>query len=189
MKTNIIKLIILSLFLSLSSCGKDDDNAEKENDKQLIESCKKSTTRSANFNPEQKAREKELLDLINNYRKQGGKNELKILDKIKLKTDQHTDFMICMGKENHLHSGERFECFFEDLRNELKEELRYGENVARGTVEAKEVFEAWTKSPSHNANLLGDFTHFNITAKSNMEIIDGKKREMWYYTNIFLKIN
>ena len=58
---------------------------------------------------------------------------------------------------------------------------KVGENIAYNYNSPKAVVDAWLKSPTHKANIEGNYTHFGIAIRVNAE---GKK----YYTNIFAKI-
>ena len=72
---------------------------------------------------------------------------------------------------------------FDKRKSNLQEVLgayRVGENIAYGYSSASSTVNAWINSPSHKANLEGDYTHFGGAIKIDEE---GKK----YYTNIFIK--
>jgi uncharacterized protein YkwD len=55
------------------------------------------------------------------------------------------------------------------------------ENIAYNYNSPQAALDAWLKSPSHKANIEGNFTHFGLSIRVSE---DGKK----YYTNIFAKI-
>ncbi|TBX66972.1 CAP domain-containing protein, partial [Flavobacterium silvisoli] len=58
---------------------------------------------------------------------------------------------------------------------------RVGENVAYNYSTAESAFSAWMNSPTHKANIEGNFTHFGISVTTDPAT--GRK----YYTNMFIK--
>ncbi len=121
------------------------------------------------------AHEKELMKLINDYRASKGKKRLEILPALKQYTDAHTNYQIKKGKISHDNYKERGIEVLKKFSG-----VAFGENVAFSSERnAWIVFNGWKNSPDHNKNMLGNFTHFNLTAK--------KGKNVWYYTNIFIK--
>ncbi len=163
MKKLILNSITFTFILVLLvSCSSDNESNSSSSDEAV-----KSYTHSV--------AELELLDEVNNYRVSIGLNALNIIDHISYKSAEHNDYMYI----NHVvtHDG------FDKRKSNLQEVLgayRVGENIAYGYSSASSTINAWINSPSHKANLEGDYTHFGGAIKIDEE---GKK----YYTNIFIK--
>ena len=119
--------------------------------------------------------ELELLDLINSYRVQHGLNTLTIIEHISYKANEHNNFMIETNNINH--EG------FEERKYNLEQVLgavRVGENIAFGYSSPQAALTAWIESDGHKANLDGNYTHFGVSIKKDLE---GRK----YYTNMFIR--
>ena len=58
-----------------------------------------------------------------------------------------------------------------------------GENIAYNFNSSEAVVAAWLKSPTHKANIVGNYTHFGLAIKKDT------KTEKNYFTNIFAKID
>lgn len=162
MKKIIFTFLALTL-LTLTSCSSDSENVS---DSSTVETAKNYTHSSV---------ELELLDGINAYRVSEGLNPLQIIEHISFKSSEHNQYMIAV--KNLSHDG-----FSERIAN-LKLVLgaaRVGENVAYGYSTTISTINAWIKSESHHANLVGDYTHFGVSIKTDSV---GKK----YYTNMFIK--
>ena len=117
----------------------------------------------------------ELLDEVNAYRVSVGLNPLQIIEHISYKSSEHNDYML--ATHTVTHEG------FEERKSNLQEVLgayRVGENVAYAYSSAQSTVNAWVNSPSHKANLEGDYTHFGASIKTDEQ---GRK----YYTNMFIK--
>lgn len=158
-----IFVVLAFTLLTLTSCTSDSENVINSN---TIETEK---------NYSHSVVELELLDEINTYRVSQGLNPLQIIEHISFKSSEHNEYMISV--KNVSHNG-----FNERIAN-LKLVLgaaRVGENVAYGYSTAISTINAWIKSESHHANLVGDYTHFGVSIKKDA---DGKK----YYTNMFIK--
>ena len=155
-------LALIFTIVSLTSCSSDN-----ENDTNLSNETVKSYSHSA--------AEIELLDEVNTYRVSVGLNPLQIIEHISYKSSEHNDYML--ATRTVTHDG------FNERKANLQEVLgayRVGENVAYAYSTARATVNAWVNSPSHKANLEGDYTHFGAAIKVDDE---GKK----YYTNMFIK--
>lgn len=87
--------------------------------------------------------EEEAFQLLNEYRKQNGLNELK-------QNEQLDKNALIRGYEiSHSFRHNR-----PDRTSVLDMEGVYGENIAYGYPTAKELMDAWIASPSHNDNML-----------------------------------
>ena len=120
--------------------------------------------------------ELEAMNLINTYRVSVGLNELKQINHISYKSEEHDHYMIRNNVVNHNDFVARSENLISVLGAK-----RVGENIAYNYNSPQSVVKAWLNSPTHKENLDGDYTHFGISIRTNP---DGKK----YYTNIFVKI-
>jgi uncharacterized protein YkwD len=121
------------------------------------------------------AEETELINLINNYRKSNGFNELQTADFMSIKSQEHNSYMINAGVVSHDFFKNRYDAIVQVLSaSTVSENLAYSYSTPQATL------NAWLNSTGHKANLDGDFTHFGLSIRANA---DGKK----YYTNIFMK--
>lgn len=118
----------------------------------------------------------ESMAQINNYRVSIGLNELKEINHISYKSEEHDEYMITNNVVNHNDFVARSENIMKVLGAK-----KVGENIAYNYNTSQEALKAWLNSPSHKANIEGDYTHFGISIRTNQY---GKK----YYTNIFVKI-
>lgn len=95
--------------------------------------------------------ENKTLNLINEYRKQNGLDELKpisrLQDMAKLKAED------IVTNEYFSHTSENLGTPFEMLKNNGVEYKVAGENLAGSTTPEKAV-DAWIKSPAHKENIL-----------------------------------
>jgi uncharacterized protein YkwD len=151
------------MFLTLTSCSSDSENVNSSNTIETEKNYKHSSD------------ELDLLDDINTYRVSEGLNPLQIIEHISFKSNEHNQYMISV--RNVSHDG------FSERKTNLQVVLgaaRVGENVAYGYSSSSSTINAWIKSESHHANLVGNYTHFGISIKTDS---DGKK----YYTNMFIK--
>lgn len=164
MKKLMITLFALTIGLSsLTSCSSDSESASNNTSDGTVKSYTHSNL------------ELELLDEVNTYRVSIGLNPLEIIEHISYKSSEHNDYMLATNTVTH--EG------FDERKSNLQEVLgayRVGENVAYAYSTAQATVTAWINSPSHKANLEGDYTHFGASIKMNDE---GKK----YYTNMFIK--
>lgn len=129
----------------------------------------------ANYVPETKLEEVEILDLINQHRESLDLSRLESLSAIKSEAYGHTDYMIENDKVSH-------EYFFQRKANLINKvgAIKVAENVAYAFSSPQSVVNAWLNSEGHRAVIEGDYSNFDISAEQDIE---GK----WYYTNIFVK--
>lgn len=136
------------------------------------------TSNNVNTNiivPETKIIEIEIVELINDYRISLGLNPLNNMDVIKSQAYSHTDYMIEHDNVSHDNFYQRKNYLISNVGANT-----VSENVAYGFTSAESVVNAWLNSDGHRANIIGDYTDFDISADQNS---NGK----WYYTNIFVK--
>ncbi len=100
-----------------------------------------------------KEEEVETLNLINEYRKQNGLDELKpisrLQDMAKLKAED------IVSNEYFSHTSESLGTPFEMLKNNGVKYKVAGENLAGSTSPEKAV-DAWIESPAHKENILDE---------------------------------
>lgn len=165
MRKVMLTLFTLFTISFLTSCSSDSDSVNSNTP--IADATAKNYNHSS-F-------ELELLDLINEYRVNNGLNALTIIEHISHVCAGHDDYMIEINEVNHDNFNERTLNMQQVLGA-----VRVGENVAYGFSTPQAVLNAWIESDSHRANLEGNYTHFGIAVKDNLE---GRK----YYTNLFIK--
>ena len=166
MKTKLLRVLLLvAVIFTMNSCSSDSS----ENTSSPVSSQKAMTY---TYNPS----EIETMALINAYRVSIGLNQLKEINHISYKSEEHVEYMIANNVVNHNDFVSRSENIIHVLgAKSVSENIAYNYNSPQSAI------DAWLKSASHKANIEGDFTHFGISIRLNA---DGKK----YYTNIFAKI-
>jgi uncharacterized protein YkwD len=120
--------------------------------------------------------EMDMMSRINDYRDEMGLPSLEPIEHISFKSSEHNDFMIL----NEVVGHHRFELRSQNIRQVLGA-VRVSENIAYNYNTNNAALNAWINSDGHRDNLLGDYTHFGISIKTNPT--NGRK----YYTNIFMK--
>ena len=166
MKAKLLRVLLLvAIVFTMNSCSSDSD----ENPTTQASNQK---TMSYTYNPT----EMETMALVNAYRVSIGLNELKEINHISYKSEEHDHYMIANNVVNHNDFVSRSENIMKVLgAKSVAENIAYNYNSPQAAV------AAWLKSPSHKVNIEGNFTHFGLAIRVSAE---GKK----YYTNIFAKI-
>lgn len=166
MKAKLLRVLLLvTVIFTMNSCSSDSSE-----DPITLDTS--TTKMSYTYN----STEIETMALINAYRVSIGLNELKEINHISYKSEEHDDYMIANNVVNHDDFASRSENIMKVLGAKS-----VGENIAYNYNSPQAAVDAWLKSPNHKVNIEGNFTHFGIAIKVNA---DGKK----YYTNIFAKI-
>lgn|SRR5690606_3610905 len=140
------------------------------------------TTRSPRENRESavsiREMELEIVRLVNEYRRANGRSTLRAAAAMQREAERHSANM-ARGKIPLSHQG------FADRISRIREQTgvkgRSGENVAEGYKTAKEVVQAWIKSPGHRKHLLGDY---DLTGVGIARSRNGKL----YFTQLFIAI-
>lgn len=102
------------------------------------------------------------LELINEYRKENGLNDLKPLSSLQNVARIKAEDLV--NNEYFSHISERLGNPFEMLRNNNVDYKIAGENLA-GNINCERAVEAWINSPSHRDNILDDrFEYTGICA-------------------------
>ena len=166
MKAKLLRVLLLvAVIFTMNSCSSDSS-----------ESNDSSATNKAAMPYAYNSTEVETMALINEYRVSIGLNELKEINHISYKSEEHDHYMIANNVVNHDDFASRSENIMEVLGAK-----KVSENIAYNYNSPKAALDAWLKSPSHKQNIEGNFTHFGLSIRVSA---DGKK----YYTNIFAKI-
>jgi uncharacterized protein YkwD len=105
------------------------------------------------------AEETAFLQLINDYRASLGLNTLKVSDLLSESGDRHDSDMAKYGFFNHYtESSDWFKAGAAPWDRMAASGYNFntykGENIAAGQTSARQVFEAWKNSPSHNENMV-----------------------------------
>ncbi|MGL2966077.1 CAP domain-containing protein [Flavobacterium sp. XGLA_31] len=156
-------LLPIAIVLTMVSCSSDSSESTTADNKLVT---------TYNYNDT----ELQLVTLINNYRQSIGLNTLQVINHISYKSEEHNEYMIDNKVVNHDYFYDRSENLIEVLGAE-----KVGENIAYNYLTAESAFNAWLNSPTHKANIEGDFTHFGISVTTDPAT--GRK----YYTNMFIK--
>jgi uncharacterized protein YkwD len=170
MKKQLLSILLLaSVVFTMNSCS--SDGSETSNESNVV--AKSAQLKSYTYSAE----ELQAMELINKYRVSVGLTELKQINHISFKSEEHDHYMI----ENNVVNHDDFVSRSQNLIDVLGAKT-VGENIAYNYNTPEAALEAWLKSPSHKENIEGNFTNFGIAIKINAST--GKK----YYTNIFIKI-
>ena len=163
MKKPTLWLMALTILFTTFSCSTENNDHEAKN------------VNSEYVVPETKVIEVEILELINEYRISEGLNALEELDLIKSQAFEHTDYMVEVSNISHDNFSQR-----SAFLREYAGANRVSENVAFGYNSPASVVNAWINSESHRSAMVGDYTHFDISAEQD-------ENGYWYFTNIFVK--
>ncbi|MDN3672725.1 CAP domain-containing protein [Flavobacterium branchiarum] len=167
LKNHILSLLII--VFTMNSCA--SDSVDSVSNKELSVSSAVVT----DYTYDQS--ELETMKLINEYRVSIGLNELKAINHISFKSDEHNAYMITNKVVNHDDFVARSENIIKVLGA-----IKVSENVAYNYNTPEAVLKAWLASEGHKRNIEGDFTNFGLAIK--IDPVNGRK----YYTNIFAKI-
>jgi uncharacterized protein YkwD len=166
MKAKLLRVLLLvALIFTMNSCS--SDSSENPTSPASTQQAMPYTYNSSEI---------EAMALINAYRVSIGLNELQQINHISYKSEEHDNYMITNNVVNH----DDFVARSENIMKVLGAKS-VSENIAYNYNSPQAALDAWLKSPSHKANIEGNFTHFGLSIRVSAE---GKK----YYTNIFVKI-
>jgi len=166
MKAKLLRVLLLvAIVFTMNSCS--SDSSENPTSPASTQKAMSYTYNSTEI---------ETMALINAYRVSIGLNELKEINHISYKSEEHDHYMI----ENNVVNHDDFVSRSENIMKVLGAKS-VAENIAYNYNSPQSAVSAWLKSPSHKQNIEGNFTHFGLAIRVNP---DGKK----YYTNIFVKI-
>ena len=162
-------LIAILLLLMTASCSQTDLQEEQSLYTEESQEVTESTSLTAT------SFENEVLDAVNEYRASQGLNKLAFSGEAYTDAEEHTLYMIRMGKLSH----DNFEARAEQVSEKTKAAF-VAENVAKNYDSADKVLEAWLASTSHKNTIEGDFTQSSITAREDLN-------GTLYFTQIFFK--
>ena len=166
MKAKLLRVLLLvAIVFTMNSCS--SDSSENSTSSASTQNAMSYTYNSSEI---------ETMALINAYRVSIGLNELKEINHISYKSEEHDHYMI----ENNVVNHDDFVSRSENIMKVLGAKS-VAENIAYNYNSPQAALSAWLKSPAHKENIEGNFTHFGLSIRVNS---DGKK----YYTNIFAKI-
>lgn len=121
--------------------------------------------------------EKEILVLINNYRKSKGLPALADLPIMTREARKHSVNM-ASGKVKFGHFG--FDSRKDQVVAQNAKITSFAENVAFGSKTAEEVVKGWIASPGHKKNIEGNYTYSGIGVARNA-------KNQLYFTQLFAK--
>lgn len=122
--------------------------------------------------------EDQVVRLVNNYRRSKGRPPLKSSPAMQKEAELHS-LNMARGRIPLSHRG--FEERIRHIREKTGVKGPSGENVAEGYKTAREVVDAWIKSPGHRRHMLGDF---DLTGVGIVRARDGKL----YFTQLFIAL-
>jgi uncharacterized protein YkwD len=169
MKLRFHVFLLTALVFTMNSCSSDSVDSASKAEANVSSDVVSDYTYNQS--------ELETMKLINKYRVSIGLNELKAINHISHKSEEHDMYMIANNVVNH----DDFVARSENIISVLGAQ-RVAENVAYNYNTPEAVLSAWLESDGHKHNIEGDFTHFGIAIKTDP--VSGRK----YYTNIFAKI-
>ena len=155
-------LLPLAIVFTMVSCSSDSSEG----------SATEKVVTTYNYNDT----ELKLVTLINNHRASIGLNTLEVINHISYKSEEHNIYMIDNKVINHDYFQQRSDNLVQVLGA-----TRVGENIAYNYQTAESAMSAWLNSPSHKANIEGNYTHLGVSV--TVDVATGKK----YYTNMFIK--
>lgn len=164
MKTKFQGLLVLSMFVVLTSCSKDEidetDAASQEIDLSIV--YKNDIQMS-----------KEILTIVNDHRSSIGLSSLTMdQEYASAYAVDHTDYMIELSQINH----DNFHLRSKALKDRGAE--RVGENVAYGYDDAESVVNSWLNSPDHKEIIEGDYSHSGFGVFQN-------EQGRYFFTQLF----
>ena len=121
--------------------------------------------------------EDEIFSLVNEHRQAIGMAALKLSKVESTEALKHSKDM-ATGKVPFSHDG--FRKRIQVISGQMGAIMASGENVAFGSMSAKEVLDTWLQSPPHRKNIEGDYVYTGIgTAKDKDGVV--------YFTEIFTR--
>jgi len=115
----------------------------------------------------------ELYELINTYRKENGREILRISSELEKSASEKVTDMI---QKNYWDHNESIDNTVWKFIKDAGFDFSYaGENLAKDMTMEKDILEAWKLSEKHNKNLLDNsFTDMGLASQCNIQF-QGKK--------------
>jgi uncharacterized protein YkwD len=162
-------LFLIIIILSLSSCAKKAGSPSSGSTAIRTTSYRDKAVSTATMNAD-------IINGVNEYRKGRGLPPMHLLAIAASEAVKHSSNM-ASRKVAFGHAG--FNQRAIAIANELHGTSSTGENIAFGKMTAKQVIDAWLKSPDHKANIEGLFNYTGTgVAKDSRGVV--------YYTQIFV---
>ncbi|KQC30786.1 CAP domain-containing protein [Flagellimonas eckloniae] len=120
--------------------------------------------------------EKDLFDLVNDYRVSVGSSKLQSSPTSYKYAEAHNNYMISKNKLSH----DNFESRASGIASEINA-VDVSENVARFYSTAELTLDGWLKSASHKEAIEGEYTHTTLSVQLDKEGLP-------YFTQIFMKV-
>ncbi|WP_158640494.1 CAP domain-containing protein [Anseongella ginsenosidimutans] len=122
--------------------------------------------------------EQQVVQLVNKYRRSKGLSPLRTDPAMQQEAERHS-LNMARGRIPLSHNG--FEGRIRNVREKTGVKGRSGENVAEGYKTAREVVDAWIRSPGHRKHMLGafDLTGVGIVRSRNGNL---------YFTQLFIAV-
>jgi uncharacterized protein YkwD len=120
--------------------------------------------------------EKQVLQLVNEYREKKNLQPLKMMDGIVDEAEKHSQDMAAK-KVGFGHGG--FDARYQRILKGVPRTNSVAENVAYGNVSVKEIVKGWINSPGHRHNMEGNFNMTGIGVARD-------KKGILFYTQIFI---
>lgn len=160
---------IIASAIAVSMCNKTSSFEEEILFTESILENEKSTIDSSLM-------EKELFDLVNDYRASIGSTKLQSSLSSYTHAEEHNKYMISQSKLSH----DNFESRASKIASEINA-VGVGENVARYYSTAKLTLDGWLESTTHKEAIEGEYTHTTLS-------ITLDKNGRPYCTQIFMQV-
>ena len=171
MKIWILSPLLLSGTLILLSCSRNTTSPGGVR----VKTSSESTTRGTSVN--NTSLEAAILDNINAHRRSMGLSSLQMITAANQQAYNHSRNM-ATGKTPFSHNG--FSQRISIIQQSIGGSSASAENVAYGSLSAKEVVKVWLNSPPHRKNIEGNYTLTGIGTYKDRE-------GTLYFTQIFLR--
>ncbi|HUF17120.1 MAG TPA: CAP domain-containing protein [Thermoanaerobaculia bacterium] len=105
-----------------------------------------------------------IVDEMNRYRRHGGQPPLRLNERLSLAAGDRVDDMFTKGYFNHV-APDGLQPFIWLPRRGYRYAAA-GENLASGYQSAEALVRGWMSSPSHRANILGNYEEVGLASAS-----------------------
>lgn len=119
-----------------------------------------------------------ILQLVNGYRSDQGRNMLQMSASLNALAQRHSDNMAA-GRVAFGHGG--FDARMNKAMRSIRGAYGFSENVAYGDIGAREVVNMWINSRGHRKNMLGNYQLTGIG------VARGRRGQL-YFTQVFVSV-